>query len=261
METKPTYETKALTVAQPLTPATWDMISAIVPAMHKARLFGVSNPEQAMAIMLKGYELGLSLTASFEFVQVIQGHVGLSPRGALALIQQSPLCVDLRITDITLGDGTPSGCEVYMERSNGFKYSVEVSMADAHRAGLVKDGSGWQKWPANMLRWRAVGFCADVVFPDIIGGMKRADELGAEIDKEGDVIEAETWTVTEPAPVVKVPETPKYATLDDLMAVWTPDQIMEANSGKIPATSDECQAVAIKLFGQNPIMGMEAANE
>jgi hypothetical protein len=32
-----------------------------------------------------------------------------------------------------------------------------------------------------MLRWRAIGFCADVVFPLLIGGMKRADELGAGI--------------------------------------------------------------------------------
>jgi len=110
METKPTYETKALAVAQPLTPAIWQMIQSIGPAMHQARLFGVSNPEQAMAIMLKGFELGLSLTASFEFVQVIQGHVGLSPRGALALIQQSPLCSKLEIQDQTDKAGNPSAC-------------------------------------------------------------------------------------------------------------------------------------------------------
>jgi hypothetical protein len=47
--------------------------------MHQARLFGVNNAEQAMAIMLKGYELGLGLTASFEFVQVVQGRPALSP--------------------------------------------------------------------------------------------------------------------------------------------------------------------------------------
>jgi hypothetical protein len=106
METKTDYttnQTKALTVAPQITPQMWQMIEAIGPAMHKARLFGVSNPEQAMAI------------------------VGLSPRGALALIQQSPLCTKLVINDITLGDGTPDGCEVYMERSNGFKYAVTVS--------------------------------------------------------------------------------------------------------------------------------------
>lgn len=255
MERKPTYETRALTVAPQLTPQMWQMIEAIGPAMHKARLFNVSSPEAAMAIMLKGYELGLSLTASFEFVQVIQGHVGLSPRGALALIQQSPLCTKLEIEDQTDKNGDPSACTVTMARGD-FEYTVTVSMADAHRAGLVKPGSGWEKWPANMLRWRAVGFCADVVFPDIIGGMKRADELGAEVDEAGDVIDG-SWAVSvpmvpEPESEPEMPNTDTvYATLDALMAHWTPEEIMAANEGKIPATSEQCQAVAEKLGASN----------
>jgi hypothetical protein len=255
METKPTYETRALAVAPQLTLQTWSMIEAIGPAMHKARLFGVSNPEQAMAIMLKGYELGLSLTASFEFVQVIQGHVGLSPRGCLALIQQSPLCEALSIEDHTDDQGNPERCTVTMARGN-FTYSVTVTMADAQRAGLVKPGSGWEKWPANMLRWRAVGFCADVVLPDVIGGMKRADELGANIDQGGDVVIDAEWmtTISPEIETVIVPVENKssqvtnaFTTVKALLALWTPEQIMDANEGKIPATSEECLAVAEKL--------------
>jgi hypothetical protein len=188
----------------------------------------------------------LSLTASFEFVQVIQGRPALSPRGALALIQQSPLCTKLEIVD------EPGACTVTMERTNGFSYTLTWTMADAEQASLVKPGGGWEKYPANMLRWRAVGFCADVVFPDIIGGMKRADELGADITPDGNVISGE-WTVTEAKPESKAPEpeTPKYATLEALMANWTPDQIMGANGGQIPATEAECQAVAEKLGAES----------
>src|SRR3990167_3398040 len=72
-----------------LTPAIWHMIEIMSPVMHKAHLFGVTSPEQAAAIMLKGYELGLSVTASFEFVQVIQGKPSLSPRGAMAILLSS----------------------------------------------------------------------------------------------------------------------------------------------------------------------------
>jgi len=247
METKPEYQTRALTVAPQLTPQVWEMISAIGPAMHKARLFGVSNPEQAMAIMLKGYELGLSLTASFEFVQVIQGHVGLSPRGCLALIQQSPLCTKLEIEDQQDKGGKPSACTVTMGRGE-FVYSVTVTMEDAERAGLVKPGSGWEKWPANMLRWRAVGFCADVVFPDIIGGMKRTDELGAEVTAEGDTVTIDNDWI--PAPVQE-PQAPTFDTIEALLEQWGPEEIMSANEGKIPATSEECKAVAEKLEASN----------
>src|SRR4030042_6058297 len=77
----------AIVPAGKLTPSTWDMIWAIAPVMYQARLFGMSSPEQAAAIMLKGYELGLGLATSFELIHVIQGKPTLSPAGARALIQ------------------------------------------------------------------------------------------------------------------------------------------------------------------------------
>ena len=244
METKAEY---AIQPYQPLTPATWQMIEAIAPAMHAARFFGVSNPEQAMAIMLKGYELGLGLTASFEFIYAITAggktKVALSPRGALALIQQSPLCARLEIVD------APGACTVTMERTNGFSYTLTWTMADAQQAGLVKQGGGWEKYPANMLRWRAVGFCADVVFPDVIGGMKKTDELGADLTQDGDTIIDTTWDVA-PSQMAPIPQEKKtepqseFTTIEALMELWTPEQIMEANDGKVPATSKECLAVA-----------------
>jgi hypothetical protein len=209
------------------TEKTWEMISAIAPTIYAARLFGVSSPEQAAAIMLKGAELGLSLTASFEFVQVILGKPALIPRGALALILRSPECAGIEITE------QPDSCSVTMKRRNGFQYTAIFTLDDAKRAGLVKPDSGWVKYPANMLRWRAIGFCADVVFPDVIGGMKRADELGADITPEGDVIDS-PWKI--------VSETPKL-TLDNLVDLFGAENVLEANGGAIPGTLEEIERV------------------
>lgn len=231
-----------------LTPSTWEMIERIAPVLHQARLFGVNNPQQAMAIMLKGYELGLSLTASFEFIQVVEGRPAISPRGALALILNSPVCAGVKITE------EPGKCTVWMKRNNGFEYTVTWTIEDAKRAGVVKPGSGWEKYEANMLRWRAVGFCADVVFPDVIGGMKRTDELGADITPEGDTIDG-SWRVTPtPTPadqeqsVAPVIEAPKAAiSLDDLLTRHGAEAIIAANDGRIPGTQAEIEAVAAKL--------------
>lgn len=196
-------EQRELVLRQELTPTTWEMITSVAPAMHASGLFGVSTPAQAMAIMLKGYELGLSLSASFEFIHVVEGKPGLNPRGALALINGHPELAGLKIEDLSDADGHPSSCRVWMKRRNGFEYTVEFSIADAKRAGLVKDRSGWAKYPANMLRWRAVGFCADVVFPDVLGGMKRTDELGGDLTPEGDTIEGSWETVPSWQPATK----------------------------------------------------------
>jgi len=197
----------ALMVRQPLTPQSWEMIQAVAPAMHAARWFGMSNPEQAAAIMLKGYELGFGLAAALEFIQPIMGKPALSPRGALALIHGSGILDKLEIKDLHNSQTQePSACRVTMRRKDtGFEYGITFSMEDATRAGLVKPDSGWEHYPANMLRWRAIGFCADVVCPDVLGGMKRADELGADLTPDGDVIiEASPWQVAEtvePEPV------------------------------------------------------------
>jgi len=184
---------------QPITQNIWRMISEIAPVAHKSRLFGVTSAEAAAAIMLKGYELGLGITTAFEYISVIQGRTSLKPIGAWALVLNSGELENSKIVDEQDGNGNPSGCTVYMKRTNGISYTCRVTMEDAKRSGVVKEGSGWATYPANMLRWRALGFCIDVVFPDIQGGMKRADEFGATVDADGDIVEVQ-WKDTPAQP-------------------------------------------------------------
>lgn len=239
--------TTALAVSKPqLTPSTLQMIMQLAPTMHTARLFGTRTTEEAAVIMLKGFELGFSITAAFENIHVIDGKPSLSPKGALALIHDCPLLASLSIKDEVDAKGNPFACTVTMKRKNGFEYTTRFSMDDARRADLVKPKSGWEKYPANMLRWRALGYCEDVVFPDVIGGTKRADEYGADLTPDGDVIEG-SWVVgsqqaSAPTPQPTVSQ-PKPLTIQDLLAVYNPQQIMAANDGKIPNTPEECQKV------------------
>lgn len=258
---KTTTTTTALTIAaRPLTPAAWKLIQAIAPTLHKSRLFGVTSPEQAAAIMLKGHELGLSLTAAFEFVQVIQGKPTLSPRGALALILRSGELDGMKVTD------KPNACHVWMRRKNGFEYETTWTMEDARKAGLIKPSGAWEAYGPNMCRWRAIGFCADVVFPDVLGGLKRADEFGANIDAQGNVIEGE-WTTA--AGTGTAPDAASVAmhagddshrtetiTLERLLEQFTAEQIMAVNNGRIPETQEEIELAAVMLnLGPSPFAG------
>lgn len=235
----------AIEIRKPLTPATWRMISEIAPAMHQSRLFGVNSAEQAMAIMLKGHELGLNLAASFEFIDVIQGKPALKPKGALALIHDHPECAGVKVEDITGKDGKPLACRVWMKRRNGFEYTIEFSMADAQRAGLVKKDSGWDKYPSNMLRWRAIGYCADIVFPDVTGGMMRADDYGVPISEDGDVIEG-SWST-------KAEELTEDEMIERELMILTDyygaEAVLAAGNGVLPTTWDQLKALAAALEG------------
>lgn len=232
-------ETHALAV-RPVTLDDWRTIEAIAPTMHQSRLFGVSTPQQAAAIMLKGLELGLGLAASFELIHIIEGKPSLSPRGALALIHRSGELADMKVTEQS------NSCIVTMKRRSGFEYAVTWTMQDATRAGVVKPGGGWSTYPANMLRWRAIGFCADVVFPDVLGGLKRSDELGADLDEQGNVVEGQLVTTSEPA-MPEIAPTPAVTTLDDLVQQFGAEAVMTAAGGRIPATLNDVATVASVL--------------
>jgi len=234
-------ETKALAVAVPqqLTLSAWEVIKAIAPTMHQARLFGVTSQDQAAAIMVKGAELGLSFSASFEFIQVIQGKPTLSPRGALALLMNSGELAGFKL------EATDTFCRVSMKRrSNGFEHAEEFTIEDAKRAQLIKPDSGWEKYPQNMLKWRAIGFCIDVLFADVTGGMKRADEFGATVDAAGNVVAEGTYRVLPPAAPMAQATRP---TLDDLVARYGVEAVLVASLGFLPATDGEIAIVARKL--------------
>jgi len=240
--------TTALAVRE-LTPNVIDMALRLAPTFKESRLFGVATDAQAAAICLKGYELGLSLTASFELIHVIDSKPAISPRGALALILNSPLLENLEIKDEVDDKGTPTACTVTMKRKNGFGYTARFTMDDAKRAGLIKAGSGWEKYPANMLRARAIGYCADVVFPDVLGGLKRADEFGANLDTAGNVVDGQWSAVPTPTMMVQQPavSTPSPITLQQLVDEFGAEAIMAANNGQIPTTQNEIDDMALKL--------------
>jgi len=230
-----------------LTPGIWSMIEKMAPVMFKARLFGVQSTEQAAAIMLKGYELGLSMTASFEFIQVIQGRPGLSPRGALALLHSSPLIKDIKLNRLTDKEGKFVGYECSMTRTdNGFSFTSRFTMDMAKKAGLIKADSGWTKYEENMCMYRSIGFDADVVAPDVTAGMttlmKAPEMYGVALTEGGDVVDV--------APVTVPDKTP----LEELLAQFPAELIMSANNNKIPATPEEIEKVRKDLLSQQEAM-------
>jgi hypothetical protein len=259
-------EETALAVIQEnrsLTPQIWNMIKEMSPVMHQARLFGVASQEQAAAIMLKGYELGLPITASFEFINVIDGKPALSPRGALALLNSKGILDEYKLTRLTGKDGVYLGHECHMKRGK-VEFTARFTLEDAKRAQLTegsptgngKRGYGnWEKYPENMCMWRAIGFAADVVAPDITGGLtsflKAAEQFNVEVDDAGNFQNAPT-VIDQPA--VKTAELPAplhtELTLNDLVDQYGAEKVFAAAGGIIPGNQEEVNAVAQKLAGQ-----------
>lgn len=252
---------------EPLTMNKLQIITSIAPAMYKSRMFGVQSEDQAIGVMIKGDELGFGLAASFEFIKPISTSRGtiptLTPKGMMALILSSSAYGGHKIEEKRDAKGNPDSCTVTMRRVRlqpwdrtekiEFEFTVTFTMKDAERAGLVKDGGAWQTYPANMLRWRAIGYCADQVFPDVIGGLHRIDEFGMAITADGDVIEG-SWSSAavdnkpaQPDQETQVRPPDPAATLNALVQAYGAEAVMVANEGKIPTTLEEMERVRDKL--------------
>jgi hypothetical protein len=155
----------------------------------------IRSREAAAAIILKGRELGIGAMEAFAGITVIQGKPTVSPQLMLSLINRSGLMCDMDVTD----DGRT--CTVMMHRRGRSNPHRETfSMDDAKGLGLAgKDN--WNKQPRVMRKWRAVAACARVVFPDVIAGMYTPEEMGAEVDDDGEIVQAEAVEVeSRPAP-------------------------------------------------------------
>src|SRR5579864_7640321 len=150
----------------------------------------VTTEEKVLAILIKGYELGLPPMDALVGIGVIEGKPAVSPQLMIALINRSGQLKDLVI------EGDDKKCAVTMTR-RGRKPHTETFTIDDARRMKSKDGDGnvisladkynWRQMPAVMLRWRAVSACARIVFPDVISGLYTAEEMGVDVtlDDEG----------------------------------------------------------------------------
>jgi hypothetical protein len=242
METKQEYQITKQVVGREVSPMVVDMLfTKIAPVMGRAHGLSV---DKTSAILLKGYELGLSITASLELVQTVQGKTSLSPRGALALIQNSPAIKEVKLTRLVDAKGAFTGYECYIERTSGFNFTARWTMEQAAKAGLVKDGSGWASYPENMCMYRAIGFAADVAASDVTCGLtaflKMPEQYDLGIDDGGNVIDAKSVTVINPG--VNVP-----AEVERLCNEYGLEAVMIASEGVIPVTSEDCQRLESML--------------
>lgn len=230
-------------------PQQWEMIQSIASVIGPAN--NMSAPKMAN-IILWGTHLGLTIPASIELIQNISGKTSLAPRGAWALVQNSPVVAETKLTRLTDAKGAFVGYECYIRRVNGFEFTGRWTLDDAKRAGLLKADSGWEKYPENMCMYRAIGFACDVAASDVTCGLthflKMPEQYGLAIDDAGNVVDAVSVVSVDPLP----------AELDRLMNEYGPDAIMAACAGILPDSMDKCREIEDTI---QRAMAIESAQE
>lgn len=210
----------------------------------------IKTPEQAVAIIMTGRELGIPTMAALRSIDVIQGKPSVSPQLMLALIRRSG-----QLEDMKLETGA-DGATCTLKRKGNSPYTVTFGPKEAKALGL--DGKdNYKKQAATMYQWRAVAACARAVFPDVILGLYTPEEMGAEVDSDSGEslhIEAE---VSNNGSTPKASPTPsetqetaqkKEARIRRICDLWRQEHEL---GGAAP--SDEPDFDAIKVMGINDL--------
>lgn len=149
--------------------------SGLLPATVKTK-------EAAAAIILKGRELGIPTMEAFSLINVISGKPTISPQGMIALARRTGQLQDITITDEN------DTAVVTVTRKGQTPFMTKFSARDAAAMGLANKDN-WQKQPKVMRQWRAISANFRITFPDVIGGMYMPEELGADVNDEGEVVQ------------------------------------------------------------------------
>ena len=140
-----------------------DSLQVIAKSASNSKFFQNLGGEAGMfTLMLYGKELGLNPMQSITGINIIQGKPEISPRLMNILIRQKGHKLNIKTSSDIL-------CEIEGERfDTKEKYCSRYSIEEAERAGLVREGGPWTKYPSDMLFKSCLSRLARRLFPDVV---------------------------------------------------------------------------------------------
>lgn len=190
----------------------------------------ITKPESALAIIITGRELGLTVMQSLRSIHIIDGKPVLSADLMLALVKRSSRCQFLKLVEST---GKIATYET--QRMHETKTKMSFTIEQAQAAG-VANKDNWKKYPDAMLRARCIAALARAVYPDLLMGIYETDEIPMRN-------ESQTEQIIEPQANVDMSE-------QDIISAYRAD-IRIANSIK------ELNEIAKKIGNEEGIIRQE----
>jgi hypothetical protein len=151
-------------------------INNLVPSEHEMMVFQTmarqavtskmykGDEASIMAIMLSAREIGIPPMAALNGgLNLINGKVEISARMMSSLIRKAGHSIQEK-------HSTDDECILVGQRGdNKDMMTISFNIDEARRAGLIKEGGGWKKFPKDMLFARCLSRLSRRLFADVIG--------------------------------------------------------------------------------------------
>lgn len=132
-----------------------------------------NKPEQIMAAVMRGMEIGLAPMQALANIAVINGRASLWGDALPALMQKNGHHIDVEIE----GEGEAMKAVATLIRGDtGREIVREFSVADAKKANLWGKSGPWQTYPKRMLSMRARALACRDGAADAMMGLQVAEE-------------------------------------------------------------------------------------
>jgi len=170
----------------------YDETERVAAAMVKSGYFqDTRDASQAIVKILAGREMGFGAFASMTGVYIIQGRPSIGANLMASAVKRHPN-YDYRVLEMT-----DTVCEIeYFQQGKTIGKS-RFTLEDARKAGT----KNLDKFPRNMLFARAMSNGVRWFVPDVFDGaaVYTPEELGADVNEAGDVIDVKVIHPDKPA--------------------------------------------------------------
>lgn len=194
----------------------FDQLQRAALALYKSQYFSndVKSDAQAIVKVMAGAELGIPPFASMTGIHIIQGKPALGANVIATLIKNDPR-YNYRVLEMS-----DTVCRIQFFESGEPCGVSEFTAQDAKKAGT----KNMDKFPKNMLFARAISNGAKWYTPGIFGGapVYTPDELGADVDEDGNIVEGSYISTQQPQPVQAQAANDAPMTDDELVVSETP---------------------------------------
>jgi 5'-3' exonuclease len=171
----------AIVVAEPGTPQ-WNLALEpqtgghalkVADILHQSGGCKLGRPEAIYGAIMFGRNLGLSAMSSIQNVHIVQGKFVLAAHAIIGLVMRATdVCNYLECESSDAKQAT-----WVTQRRDRKERRLTYTIEEAQAAGMLKDDSGWSKYPARMLEKTAGVMLARLVYPDITAGLYSPEEL------------------------------------------------------------------------------------
>ena len=145
-------------------------IEVMARAVVKSNLFNVKTADEAIALMLIAQAEGQHPAIAARDYHIIQGRPTLKADAMMARFQQAGGKVEWK-------EYTDDRVTGVFSHPAGGSLSVTWTIEMGKNIGLVKPGSGWQKYPRAMLRARCISEGIRAVYPGCVSGVYTPEEV------------------------------------------------------------------------------------